>query len=123
MAHDDVHGLGNVNLLLLACAVQYHHDVAPVVAPCIVFQTEGYHALRRIQELQMLTHQMSIAQAESRMMTTQADQVAIVLEHLRIAFLVLPAQTVDAIGRLKRVVNALLGTQQLLTAEHERYAL
>ena len=58
----------------------------------------------------MLAHQVSITQAEGRMIATQGYQVAVVFEHLRIALLVAPIETVDAVGRLKAVVNTLFGT-------------
>ena len=67
----------------------------------------------------MLTYQMGIAQAESRMMVAQGYQVAIVLEDLRILLQVCPVQAVDAIGRLEGVMDALLVAQQFLTTEHE----
>ena len=53
----------------------------------------------------------------------QADEVLVILKHLRIAQLVLPVKLVDAVGRLIRVVNAFLIAQQLLATEHEGYSL
>ncbi len=71
----------------------------------------------------MLTHQMGISQAEGRMIAAQLDEALVVLIHLRILLQAVPVEVVDGVGRLKRVVHALLVAQHLLAAEHERHAL
>ena len=96
----------------------------PLVAAGIVLQTEGHHAVAGgIKEFEMLADQVGTAQTEGGMVLAQGDEVLVVVEHLRIALLVAPVELVDAVGRLKRVVHALLVAQHLLAAEHEGHAL
>ena len=52
IAADDGVATGrNGNLLSLLRSIQDNDDVTPVVAPCIVFQSEGNGTFRCIQEL------------------------------------------------------------------------
>ena len=57
------------------------------------------------------------------MVLSQGDEPFVVVEHLLIERLVLPAELIDAVGRLERVVYALFRAQQFLAAKHEGNAL
>ena len=76
-----------------------------------------------IQKLQVLLHQFGFSHVEGGVSLAQGYQVPVVVEHLRIAFLVGPVELVDRVGRLKRVVHTFLVAQQLLAAQHEGNAL
>ena len=67
----------------------------------------------------MSAYEIGRAQAESRMVAAQGDEVFVVLKDLRVFRLVRPIKMIDTIWRLKRVVDALLGTQQFLATEHK----
>ena len=53
----------------------------------------------------------------------QSDELAVIVEDLRIALEVVPVEAVYRVGRPERVVLALLVAQHLLARENERHAL
>ena len=115
--------LGDGNLHRLLVGIEDNDDVPPVVTPRIVLQAIGHHTFRRIEEAQMLTHQVGIPQTEGWMILTQLDELLIIVEYLRVFLFVCPVKVVDTVGRLEAVVYAQFGAQQFLTREHEGYAL
>ena len=108
---------------MLTVGIEDDNDVTPVVAAGIVLQTESHHACRGIEKLQMLSHQMSVAEAESRVMLAKGDEILLIFEYLRITLQILPIELVDAIRRLEGVVYALLATEQFLARQHEGHTL
>ena len=97
LADDGVHGLGEVDGSLLTFGIENDDNVTPVIAACIVLQTEGHHTLRRLEKLQMLPDQMGITQPEGRMVLTEGDKILIILENLRITLEIRPIKLVDTI--------------------------
>ena len=71
----------------------------------------------------MFAYEVGTAQAECRMVAAQGDEVLVVLKDLRLFRLIRPVEVVDAVRRLERVVDALLGAQQFFARKHEGYTL
>ena len=53
------------------------------------------------------------------MVAAQGDEVFVVLKDLRVFRFVRPIEMVNAVRRLKRIMDALFGAQQFLATEHE----
>ena len=71
----------------------------------------------------MFPYQVSIAEAEGRMVLTQLDESFVVVENLRVSTFPLPVEEVDAVGRVVAVVYPLLVAQQFFATEHEGHTL
>ena len=71
----------------------------------------------------MLPDQIGIAKAEGWMVLTECNQVLVVIKDLRISLFVRPVEMVNAVRRLKGVMNTLFRAEQFLATEHERHAL
>ena len=71
----------------------------------------------------MLSYKVSTSKTESGMILAELNQVLVVLKHLRIFLQVVPVKMVDAVGRLKGIMNTFLIAQHFLAAEHEGNAL
>ena len=76
-----------------------------------------------IKEAEVAAHTLCITETERGMVLTELDEVAVIVEHLRVLAQVLPPESVDAVGRLEAVVHPFLIAQHLLAAEHERHTL
>ena len=98
LADNSVFPCRNGNGYVLGGGVQYDDDITPVVSSGIVLQAEGNDTLGGIEEFQMLTYKVGITQTEGGMVLAQGYQVAVILEDLGVAFLVLPVEVVDAVG-------------------------
>ena len=71
----------------------------------------------------MLPDQVGIAKAEGWMVLTECNQVLVVIKDLRISMFVRPVEVVNAVRRLKGVMNTLFRAEQFLATEHERHTL
>ena len=69
-AYDGIAALGDGNLDGRLVGIEDDEDVTPVVTAGIVLQTEGYSTLGGLEEFEVLTHEVGIAQTEGRMVLT-----------------------------------------------------
>ena len=122
-ADNGVLAVGDADFSCLAIGIEDDDNVVPRIASSMVLKLETYKAGRRGKELQMVAHKFGFAESEGGMVLTQLDETLVIFEHLRIALQVVPIEMVHRVGRLKRVVHALLVSQHLFTSEHERNAL
>ena len=90
--------VGDVDGAGALVGIEHDDDVFPFVVAGKVFQSEGYEAGLCGQELEVLLYECGVSHAEGWMMASQVDEVAVVVEHLRIALEVLPVELVDAVG-------------------------
>ena len=100
--------VGKGNGLWLATAVEHNVDGLPRIAASMIVQAESYDTLWHFEEFEMATNQVGVAQTESGMSLTEGNESFVVLEDLREPRQVIPVEVVDAVGRLERVVDALL---------------
>ena len=89
-ADDGVAALGDGDLDGGLVGIEDDDDVAPVVAACIAFQTEGDDGLGGLEKLEVLAHEVGIAESEGGMVPAQLDEVLIVVEDLGIGGLAAP---------------------------------
>ena len=89
----------------------------------MISQPKSHHIGGCLKEREVTTHEVRIIQPESRMLIAQADESAIIVEHLRMRILPAPINGIDGVGRLIAVVYPLFVAQHLLASLHERNAL
>ena len=124
VAHNGVGRFRQFHRALLIVAVEDNYYIIPLVAHLIkVLKAVNYQAITSRQELKMLAHEVGTTQTEPLVMLAHRYEVLVIVKHLRVLDASVPVETIYAVGTLEAVVHALLVTQQLLTAEHERNAL